>query len=66
MEEWIRVMRKLLERRLTIYAYFNNHWAGSGYASARVFSEMWERMVGKGNAEIDLRASAPAQQTNLF
>jgi uncharacterized protein YecE (DUF72 family) len=57
----------LLERRLTIYAYFNNHYAGFGPASARAFSEMLDQTIGKRNAEIARPASAPAaHQNELF
>jgi uncharacterized protein YecE (DUF72 family) len=66
MEEWIPAMQKMLKRRLTIYAYFNNHYSGSGYESARVFSEMWERMAGKRNAEIARLGHGHEQQIDLF
>ena len=66
MEEWLPAMQKLLKRRLTIYAFFNNHFQGHGPASARAFSEMLERTVGKRTAETARPASARAQQTNLF
>ncbi len=66
MVEWMPAIEKLLKRRLTIYAYFNNHYAGFGPASARAFSEMLDRAVGKRNAEIARPASAPAHQTSLF
>lgn len=64
MEEWLPAIEELLNRRLTIYAYFNNHYAGFGPASARVFSEMLDRTIGKRNAIAARPASA--QQTNLF
>lgn len=66
MEEWMPAIQKLLDRRLTIYAFFNNHYAGFGPASARVFSEMLDRTIGKRNADTARPASGPAQQTNLF
>ena len=43
MEEWMPAIEKLLKRHLTIYTYFNNHYAGFGPASARAFSEMLGR-----------------------
>jgi uncharacterized protein YecE (DUF72 family) len=66
MEEWMPAMQTLLNRRLTIYGYFNNHYAGGGFASARAFSEMLGRMVVKRDAESTRPASAPARQGNLF
>lgn len=66
MEEWMPAVEKLLKRDLTIYAYFNNHYAGFGPASARAFSEMLDRVVGKRNAENGRPPSTPAQQPNLF
>jgi uncharacterized protein YecE (DUF72 family) len=66
MEEWIPAIEKLLKRRLTIYAYFNNHYAGFGPASARAFSEMLDGTIGKRNAATARPTSAPAQQTRLF
>jgi uncharacterized protein YecE (DUF72 family) len=66
MEEWIPAMQKMLKRRLTIYAYFNNHYSGSAYGSARVFNEMWQGMSGTRGPQIARPPSARAQQTNLF
>lgn len=66
MEEWIPVMQKLLKRGLTIYGYFNNHWAGSGYASARMFTEKWERMSDKAKADALRPTSTREQQVDLF
>jgi uncharacterized protein YecE (DUF72 family) len=66
MEEWLPAIEKLLKRRLTIYAFFNNHFAGMGPASARAFSEMLERVVGKRNAQIDCPPTAHDRQIDLF
>ncbi len=44
MEMWIPAMRRLLERRITLYAYFNNHYAGYAPGSIALFHEVWERM----------------------
>jgi uncharacterized protein YecE (DUF72 family) len=66
MEGWMPAIEKLLKRRLTIYAYFNNHYSGSANESARAFSEMLNRTIGKRNAETARSAGARAQQTSLF
>jgi uncharacterized protein YecE (DUF72 family) len=64
MEEWVPAMQKLLKRRLTIYAYFNNHYQGAAFESARLFSETLDRTIVNRNAEIARPASA--RQANLF
>jgi uncharacterized protein YecE (DUF72 family) len=66
MEEWMPPMQKLLNRDLTIYCFFNNHFAGHGPASARAFSEMLDRNIVKQSAGITRPVQTPAQQTNLF
>jgi hypothetical protein len=59
-------MRKLLKRRLTIYCYFNDHYGDGASESARVFSKMLARAIGKRIAGTARPASGPAQQTNLI
>lgn len=44
MEAWIPEIRRLLTRRLTVYAYFNNHYAGFAPGSIALFREVWERL----------------------
>jgi len=44
METWIPEIRKLLERRLRVYAYFNNHYAGFAPGSIALFQEVWKRL----------------------
>jgi len=46
METWVPAIDKLLERRLRVYAYFNNHYAGFAPASIALFFEIWERRHG--------------------
>ena len=41
METWIPTIDRLLERRLRIYAYFNNHYAGFAPGSIALFREVW-------------------------
>jgi uncharacterized protein YecE (DUF72 family) len=66
MEEWMPAIEKLLKRSVVVYAYFNNHYSGAAYESARLFSDMLDRTIGKRTAEIARPASAPVQQTKLF
>ena len=44
METWIPAIDRLLERRLRIYAYFNNHYAGFAPGSIALFYQVWQRM----------------------
>jgi uncharacterized protein YecE (DUF72 family) len=44
MEAWIPEIRRLLARRLTVYAYFNNHYAGFAPGSIALFREVWGRL----------------------
>lgn len=66
MEEWMPAIEKWLNRRLTIYAYFNNHYSGSANQSARLFREMLDRTIGKQKAESARPAPTAARQSNLF
>jgi uncharacterized protein YecE (DUF72 family) len=45
-QTWIPVIRQLLERRIKIWAYFNNHYAGFAPGSIKHFYENWARMPG--------------------
>ncbi len=44
MEAWIPEIQRLLARRLRVYAYFNNHYAGFAPGSIALFSEVWKRL----------------------
>jgi uncharacterized protein YecE (DUF72 family) len=48
MESWVPAIDKLLERRLRVYAYFNNHYAGHAPGSIALFLDVWKRMHGQG------------------
>jgi uncharacterized protein YecE (DUF72 family) len=43
MEKWATVLRGMNKRADRIYAYYNNHYAGCGYASAQLFLDLWDR-----------------------
>jgi hypothetical protein len=43
MEEWIRVIRQMLKRRIQIMGYFNNHFAGWAPGSIELFDRMWKK-----------------------
>jgi uncharacterized protein YecE (DUF72 family) len=46
METWVPAIDKLLARRLRVYGYFNNHYAGFAPASVALFLDVWERIHG--------------------
>lgn len=48
MEIWTPQIRRLLEQRLTVYAYFNNHYAGHAPGSISLFRQVWERVKNSG------------------
>lgn len=41
MEAWAPVVRSLLSRDMTVFGYFNNHYAGHAPASIELFEEVW-------------------------
>jgi len=51
METWTPEIQRLLQQRLMVYLYFNNHYAGNAPGSIRLFREVWERLAGKGTRE---------------
>lgn len=44
MEIWTPQIHRLLEQRLKVYAYFNNHYAGHAPGSIALFRQVWERL----------------------
>ncbi len=44
MEIWIPEIRKLLARRIRVYGYFNNHYAGYAPGSITLFQQVWQRL----------------------
>lgn len=47
MEMWIPEIKKILARRVRIYGYFNNHYAGFAPGSITLFHEVWKRLHSK-------------------
>jgi uncharacterized protein YecE (DUF72 family) len=41
-EAWIETMRTLLPQVQRVHGYYNNHYAGYGVGSARLFQRLWE------------------------
>lgn len=49
METWVPAIDKLLARRLRVYGYFNNHYAGFAPASVALFLDVWARLHASHN-----------------
>ena len=43
LQNWVGLLRKVYERRIQILAFANNHYAGHGPATVKLFSELWDR-----------------------
>jgi len=41
--EWVGVLEKVYERKIPIYAYANNHYAGHGPGTIRQFRDLWRQ-----------------------
>lgn len=59
MTGWVDVCTKIQRRGVTIYGYFNNHYAGFGPASV----EMFRTLAAVKGLEIPANVPAPAQPT---
>ena len=46
MERWVPAIRELLKRNVTVYGYFNNHYAGHAPGSIALFEKVWEEDAG--------------------
>jgi uncharacterized protein YecE (DUF72 family) len=40
---WVTIARQLLARDLTVYGFYNNHYAGHSPGSLALFSEIWKQ-----------------------
>jgi uncharacterized protein YecE (DUF72 family) len=40
---WVALIRQLLARRLAVYGFYNNHYAGHSPGSLALFYEIWNR-----------------------
>jgi uncharacterized protein YecE (DUF72 family) len=46
MRRWIPPLSRIMEKGTPAYLYFNNHYAGHGPASARLFEKLWREIMG--------------------
>jgi uncharacterized protein YecE (DUF72 family) len=40
--QWVKIFRELVKRNLTVYAYANNHYAGNGPGTVKLFWDAWK------------------------
>jgi uncharacterized protein YecE (DUF72 family) len=40
---WVELFRKFVARNLKIFAYANNHYAGHGPATVKLFTDLWDK-----------------------
>jgi uncharacterized protein YecE (DUF72 family) len=45
LSEWAEVLGKVYKRRIQIFAYANNHYAGHSPATVEMFRDIWRRQV---------------------
>ena len=62
MTSWVDVCKKIQRRGVTIYGYFNNHYAGFGPASVQFFRDM----CIKNGLELPPALSPPVIERTLF
>ena len=64
MTSWVDVCTKIVKRGVTIFAYFNNHYAGFGPASVQLF----RNLAAEKGLEILVNVPTPAApaQSSLF
>jgi uncharacterized protein YecE (DUF72 family) len=43
LQNWVELLKKVHERRIQILAFANNHYAGHGPATVKLFSELWDK-----------------------
>jgi uncharacterized protein YecE (DUF72 family) len=43
LKNWVELFRQFMRRDLKIYAYANNHYAGNGPGTVRLFWDIWKR-----------------------
>lgn len=45
LSEWAEILGKVHKRKIQIFAYANNHYAGYGPATVEMFQQLWRRQV---------------------
>ena len=63
--EWVEVLKTVHKRKIQILAFANNHYAGFGPGTVKLFWELWRRAVGGKTGSARSRGSA-AENRKLF
>ena len=45
LSEWAEILGKVHQRKIQIYGYANNYFAGHGPAIVEIFQDLWRRQV---------------------
>ena len=62
LSEWAEILGKVHKRKIQIYAYANNHYAGYAPATVEMFQDVWRRQV----KEETRRAESSKKEMTLF
>ena len=62
LSEWANILEKVHERKIPIYAYANNHFAGYGPATVEMFRNLWRKQAPPEAGKLD----RVAKQGQLF
>ena len=62
LSEWAEILGKVHKRKIQIYAYANNHFAGYAPATVEMFRELWRNQVATESA----KPSRAVEQGQLF
>jgi len=60
--EWVEIVRKVHKRRIQIFAYANNHYAGHAPATVELFREMLGTLGAPEQASGTKRAKSPPRE----
>jgi uncharacterized protein YecE (DUF72 family) len=45
LSEWANILGKVYQRKVQIYTYANNHYAGFGPATVEMFRDLWRKQI---------------------
>jgi uncharacterized protein YecE (DUF72 family) len=62
LSEWAEILGKVHKRKIQIFAYANNHYAGYGPATVEMFRSLWRKQIGPESA----KPKPGAMQGQLF
>ena len=62
LSEWADILGKVQKRKIQIYAYGTNHYAGYGPATVEMFQDLWRRQM----KEETRKAESSKKEMTLF